>query len=198
MSRSAGERRLDPPRTARAVRAACATRPPRRCSRSPTRSCPSAAGSPTSSSITTPPRARRSTSPGSSGSAATSGIWGAVDAFGRYIAGPAWQRGLIGDAAVHAWAESEDRWWRRAALVATVPLNLRAAGGTGDTERTLADLRAARRRPRRHGRQGALLGAARTGRLGPGRRPGVPGRATTSRRASAARSPRKLETGRKR
>ncbi len=66
------------------------------------------------------------------------GDWGAVDAFGRYIAGPAWRRGLIDDAAVHAWAASAVRWWRRAALVATVPLNLRAAGGTGDSARTLA------------------------------------------------------------
>ena len=64
--------------------------------------------------------------------------WGAVDAFGRYISGPAWQRGQIADAEIHAWAGSEDRWWRRAALVSTVPLNLRAAGGTGDAPRTLA------------------------------------------------------------
>ena len=64
--------------------------------------------------------------------------WGAVDAFGRYISGPAWRRGLIPDDAVTAWAGSEDRWWRRAALVSTVPLNLRAAGGTGDAPRTLA------------------------------------------------------------
>ena len=64
--------------------------------------------------------------------------WGATDAFGRYVAGPAWQRGLIPDDAVHAWAASADRWWRRAALVATVPLNLRSAGGTGDAARTLA------------------------------------------------------------
>jgi 3-methyladenine DNA glycosylase AlkD len=64
--------------------------------------------------------------------------WGAVDPFGRYISGPAWQRGLIPDDAVHRWASSGDRWWRRAALVSTVPLNLRAAGGTGDTDRTLA------------------------------------------------------------
>jgi len=46
--------------------------------------------------------------------------------------------GRIPDAAVHEWARSPDRWWRRAALVSTVPLNLRAAGGTGDAERTLA------------------------------------------------------------
>ena len=64
--------------------------------------------------------------------------WGATDAFGRYISGPAWQRRQIPDEAIHRWAASEDRWWRRAALVSTVPLNLRAAGGTGDTPRTLA------------------------------------------------------------
>jgi 3-methyladenine DNA glycosylase AlkD len=63
--------------------------------------------------------------------------WDAVDAFGRYISGPAWQRRLIPDGAVHRWAGSGDRWWRRAALVSTVPLNLRAAGGTGDAARTL-------------------------------------------------------------
>ncbi len=64
--------------------------------------------------------------------------WGAVDAFGRYISGPAWQQGQIPDEAVYGWTQSPDRWWRRAALVSTVPLNLRAAGGTGDAPRTLA------------------------------------------------------------
>jgi 3-methyladenine DNA glycosylase AlkD len=63
--------------------------------------------------------------------------WGSVDAFARYISGPAWQRGRIADGVVHRWAASHDRWWRRAALVSTVPLNLRSAGGTGDTRRTL-------------------------------------------------------------
>jgi 3-methyladenine DNA glycosylase AlkD len=63
--------------------------------------------------------------------------WYAADAFGRYISGPAWQRGLVGDEVVRGWAASPDRWWRRAALVSTVPLNLRAAGGSGDTARTL-------------------------------------------------------------
>jgi len=63
--------------------------------------------------------------------------WGAVDAFARYISGPAWRLGLIADANVQCWAASPDRWWRRAALVSTVPLNLRAAGGTGDSTRTL-------------------------------------------------------------
>jgi 3-methyladenine DNA glycosylase AlkD len=63
--------------------------------------------------------------------------WGDVDAFGRYVSGPAWQLRRIPDEAVHRWAAATDRWWRRAALVSTVPLNLRAAGGTGDTRRTL-------------------------------------------------------------
>jgi 3-methyladenine DNA glycosylase AlkD len=64
--------------------------------------------------------------------------WADVDSFGRYISGPAWQRGIVGDQVVEGWAVSSDRWWRRAALVSTVPLNLRAAGGTGDRDRTLA------------------------------------------------------------
>jgi DNA alkylation repair enzyme len=63
--------------------------------------------------------------------------WGSVDAFGCVVAGPAWRLGRIPDPAVRDWAASTDRWWRRAALVATVPLNLRSRGGTGDTGRTL-------------------------------------------------------------
>jgi 3-methyladenine DNA glycosylase AlkD len=63
--------------------------------------------------------------------------WGSVDAFGCTVSGPAWRRGRLPDAAVHRWAASPDRWWRRAALVSTVPLNLRSRGGTGDTGRTL-------------------------------------------------------------
>jgi hypothetical protein len=65
------------------------------------------------------------------------GSWGEVDAFGCLLAGPAWRLGRVPDALVQGWAASPDRWWRRAALVATVPLNLRSGGGTGDTERTL-------------------------------------------------------------
>lgn len=63
--------------------------------------------------------------------------WASVDAFGRYISGPAWQRGLIPDELVQEWTTAPDRWWRRAALVSTVPLNLVSAGGSGDVERTL-------------------------------------------------------------
>jgi 3-methyladenine DNA glycosylase AlkD len=70
--------------------------------------------------------------------AGTLGSWGDVDQFGTLLAGPAWRAGRIDDATVHAWARRADRWWRRAALVATVPLNVRAQGGQGDTARTLA------------------------------------------------------------
>jgi 3-methyladenine DNA glycosylase AlkD len=65
------------------------------------------------------------------------GSWGDVDSFGRYVSGPAWLRNVVDDGLIRRWAARQDRWWRRAALVSTVPLNLRAAGGTGDPDRTL-------------------------------------------------------------
>jgi 3-methyladenine DNA glycosylase AlkD len=64
--------------------------------------------------------------------------WAAVDTFAVYVAGPAWREGQIPDRVLRAWARSEDRWQRRAALVATVALNAAARGGRGETERTLA------------------------------------------------------------
>jgi len=64
--------------------------------------------------------------------------WGAVDCFACYVAGPAWREGRLSDATIRGWARSRDRWWRRAALVSTVPLNSRARGGSGDPIRTLA------------------------------------------------------------
>lgn len=63
--------------------------------------------------------------------------WAAVDIFACYIAGPAWREGVLRDSDVARWAKSEDRWWRRAALVSTVPLNNTARGGVGDTKKTL-------------------------------------------------------------
>jgi len=63
--------------------------------------------------------------------------WVAVDCFSSYLAGPAWREGQIADEVIHRWAKSKDRWWRRAALVATVPLNIKARGGSGDARRTL-------------------------------------------------------------
>ncbi len=63
--------------------------------------------------------------------------WDEVDGFGIYIFGATWLRGLIKDADVRRWAKDTDLWRRRAALVATVVLNLKAQGGRGDTRRTL-------------------------------------------------------------
>jgi 3-methyladenine DNA glycosylase AlkD len=64
--------------------------------------------------------------------------WWSVDSFARTLSGPAWLNGQMSDDVIHRWAHSEDRWWRRAALVSTVALNVRSRGGTGDVGRTLA------------------------------------------------------------
>lgn len=64
--------------------------------------------------------------------------WGSVNSFARTVAGPAWLRGQVPDDLIVRWARSEDRWWRRAALVSTVALNVRLQGGKGDANRTLA------------------------------------------------------------
>ncbi|MGW8267278.1 MAG: DNA alkylation repair protein, partial [Longimicrobiales bacterium] len=58
--------------------------------------------------------------------------WASVDAFSVLVSGPAWREGQIPDREVLAWAGSSDRWWRRTALVSTIPLNLGSRGGTGD------------------------------------------------------------------
>ena len=63
--------------------------------------------------------------------------WGDVDCFACFLSGPAWRENQISDRVIHRWARAKDRWWRRAALVSTVPLNSKAQGGKGDTERTL-------------------------------------------------------------
>lgn len=64
--------------------------------------------------------------------------WGDVDAFSTLIAGPAWLGCHLPDEAIHEWAGSSSRWWRRAALVSTTGLNVPNRGGRGDTDRTLA------------------------------------------------------------
>lgn len=63
--------------------------------------------------------------------------WVEVDPFACFLSGVAWREGRITDRDIHRWAADPDRWWRRAALVSTVPLNLRSRGGTGDVRRTL-------------------------------------------------------------
>jgi 3-methyladenine DNA glycosylase AlkD len=64
--------------------------------------------------------------------------WWSVDSFGCILSGQVWRDGQVGDEVIHRWAHSEDYWWRRAALVSTVPLNIKARGGSGDVPRTLA------------------------------------------------------------
>jgi 3-methyladenine DNA glycosylase AlkD len=55
--------------------------------------------------------------------------WSAVDCFACFLSGPAWRDGRLSSAVIRSWAASEDRWWRRAALVSTVALSRR-----GETE----------------------------------------------------------------
>jgi 3-methyladenine DNA glycosylase AlkD len=62
--------------------------------------------------------------------------WGDVDTFATYVSGPAYREGQLEESALRRWATSDDRWWRRAALVSTVALNCTARGGRGDAERT--------------------------------------------------------------
>lgn len=62
--------------------------------------------------------------------------WGAVDCFAGYVAGPTWRDGRLPDAMIEDWTRSPDRWWRRAALVSTVPLSRR--GRPEDVCRTVA------------------------------------------------------------
>ena len=63
--------------------------------------------------------------------------WASVDSFCWLVSGPAWLEGRLGDEAIERWACSDNRWWRRAALVSTTTLNKRSLGGQGDTMRTL-------------------------------------------------------------
>jgi len=63
--------------------------------------------------------------------------WATTDAFSVMISGWVWREKQITDADVLNWLKSDNRWWRRSAVVSTVSLNLRARGGTGDTKRTL-------------------------------------------------------------
>jgi len=63
--------------------------------------------------------------------------WATTDAFSIMLSGWAWRNNQIGDLDILSWLNSQNRWWRRAAVVSTVPLNLKARGGNGDTRRTL-------------------------------------------------------------
>lgn len=63
--------------------------------------------------------------------------WVTTDTFSIMLSGYAWRENQISDIDVLNWIKSDNRWWRRAAVVSTVTLNLRSRGGTGDSKRTL-------------------------------------------------------------
>ncbi len=63
--------------------------------------------------------------------------WGWVDFFCCTLVGQAWQNGQLSDGNIRCWSRSKDQWWRRAAVVATIPLNTKSRGGNGDSARTL-------------------------------------------------------------
>ncbi len=63
--------------------------------------------------------------------------WATTDAFSVLVSGWVWRENQITDEDVINWLNSENRWWRRTAVVSSVPLNLRSRGGKSDTKRTL-------------------------------------------------------------
>jgi len=63
--------------------------------------------------------------------------WATTDCFSVMISGWAWREKQISDFDVLNWLETGNLWWRRAAIVSTVALNLRSRGGKGDADRTL-------------------------------------------------------------
>jgi len=89
--------------------------------------------------------------------------WAAVDTFSCYLAGPAWRERQVPDALIHRWARSPDRWWRRAAVVSTVPLNTKAAGRSGRCRTNDCCLQTADLRSRRYGCESPLVGTSRAG-----------------------------------
>ena len=68
--------------------------------------------------------------------------WCCVDNFCYCISGRAWREGRLEDEVIHHWVTSPDLWWRRVAVVSTVPLNTKSQGGKGDAKRTLGICRA--------------------------------------------------------
>ncbi len=60
-----------------------------------------------------------------------------MDGFSCSVSGPVWREGGLSDNEVLSWTRSQNLWWRRTALVSTVPLNMRSRGGRGDPDRTL-------------------------------------------------------------
>jgi len=64
--------------------------------------------------------------------------WASVDHYSVGIFGVLWARGVVKDHHIDQLLQSDNHWERRVAVVATVALNLKSRGGTGDTARTLS------------------------------------------------------------
>ncbi|MCG8699277.1 MAG: DNA alkylation repair protein [Bacteroidales bacterium] len=63
--------------------------------------------------------------------------WVSVDCYGVYIAGYAYRENIIGIDSLLKFYKSDNFWMRRIPIVATVTLNMKSQGGTGDVNRTL-------------------------------------------------------------
>lgn len=64
--------------------------------------------------------------------------WASVDHYTVGIYGVLWGKGVVKDQHIEKLLNSDNFWDRRVAVVATVALNLKSRGGSGDTPRTLA------------------------------------------------------------
>ena len=64
--------------------------------------------------------------------------WASVDHYTVGIYGVLWGKGVVKDHHIDQLLQSDNHWDRRVAVVATVALNLKSRGGTGDTPRTLS------------------------------------------------------------
>jgi len=63
--------------------------------------------------------------------------WVSTDSFSTMIAGWHWREGTLPDEQILDWLKSDNYWFRRVAVVCTIPLNQKSKGGTGDAKRTL-------------------------------------------------------------
>jgi len=63
--------------------------------------------------------------------------WATTDTFFVNLSGWMWRNNQISDTDILKRLKRNNDWWRWAAIVSTVGMNLKKRGGTGDTSRTL-------------------------------------------------------------